>query len=163
MKVKLPARGIFTVTTVKWSWANLNSPAYRKTLSFFFLPLNVPVALLKVPRDARGCGEAAWTGLDSIPPPRLSTHMFMRRWAWHAQAFISLSVETLIWPAAACKPSILEFLKGVVKVYEFQVLWEDMTPSPTEMYISPVKHFIEKFRGPLNPSYFCCYLQYLWV
>ena len=31
----------------------------QKDSLFFFLPLNVPVAFLKVPRDARGCGEAA--------------------------------------------------------------------------------------------------------
>lgn len=26
--------------------------------------------------------------LRSVPPPRLSPHMFMIRWTWHAQAFI---------------------------------------------------------------------------
>ena len=124
-----------------WQWDEFSSSlqwTYRgptstlqptERLLFFFSPLNVPVAFLKVPRDASGCGETQMStgSIQSLHHP--SAHMFMIRWAWHAQAFISFSMETLIWPAAACNLSILEFLKcvGEVKWHACQAPWKDMT------------------------------------
>jgi len=112
-KWSLIVRWISILTVVDLSQTDLNSPAYQKSSRSSFalkracsIPQSPPWCL----RLWRNSDEYE---LNSIPPPSLSTHMFMMRWAWHAPAFILFPTETLIWPAATCNLSILASLKGV--------------------------------------------------
>lgn len=103
-------------STPDWSYSNL-----QIFLVYWFLSLSRSLFTLQhacsIPQGPPWCPRL-WRNssehrLPPIPPPSLSNHMFMIRWAWHDQAFISFSMETLISPASTCNLSILEFLKGV--------------------------------------------------
>lgn len=103
----LTASWIFTVFCGR-PRHGLISPILPLPISFP-LPLNVPVALLKVPVMPEATKQLGWTWAQFDPSPLC---MFMMRWAW--RTFISFAAEVLIWFAVVL--SISECLKGFGKV-----------------------------------------------